>query len=593
MARDPGSSTTPLADLVGRHQGLVAILVSALVVRISGLTEWWLNPDEGIYYSILTRESFSGFWNEVASNAHPPLYYLLLRVLGTFTWDFLWFRVFTLVCGLVAVWVVWALARALVGRGAGRAVAGLVAGLTVAFAPGAVELSQVIRPYMLQVGLLGGALLFLLRYMDGARPTSEAGARTPPDRGASTWNLGAYAALVVLALLTHYSSALALAAFGLVVLHDGVAHGMDRPAWRRLFAVHAVPGLLIAIVYVTHLRGLMSSALADDALDGWLRPYMIASPEDAWLAFLGFQHLLAHSWLRAATALLVLAGVVISAFGRHVVPGAAGAADDPDPRRPAVLVCAGFFVAGVAAALGMYPLGSTRHSAWLLVFVVPMLGWIVAYALSRTGRSARLGIGALVVLVLAGGPIGSALGSDRAPWAPTDRVLRESELRQMVDVLDPSATPELIVMSAQTFYLLLPFYPGERERATESADGSLFHFPLGGRRVLVSEAWDFTAGPDPDGRSHLASALEKAARAFPELDLANKDRAVLLIGGWRPPLVDQLTSASAEGEDPFLVSRRSVRGLNAFLLDLPAFRNAFGGAFGEATGGPPATRPTP
>lgn len=534
------------ADWLARHQGLVAVLVAAAAVRAFGLTEWWLNPDEGIYYSIVTHESPGGFWEEVSSNAHPPLYYLFLRGLSTLTWDFLWLRAPALVFGVAFVAVAWAVARRLSGPGPGADVAGIVAALLVAFAPGMVELSQVIRPYTLQLTLLGGALLCLLRYLDDGGRAAIAG----------------YAGLVGLAVLTHYSSALALGAFGLLVLHDGVEHGFERPRWRVAFAVHAVPAVLLGAVYLFHLRELMGSALAADTLAGWLDPYMIDDPTDAWLAFVGFHHMIAYPWMRGAVVLLTAAAVVTSAVsGRGVT------------RRPAVLVTGGFLVAGAAAALGVYPLGSTRHSAWLVVLVAPAIGWLVARGLSLGGRRGWWALAGLALLLPLGTPLTSVLGAERAPWSPTDRVLRRSSLTQMIDLVDPSASPELIVMGSQTFYLLLPLYPTEREAAVQSPDGSLFHFALGQRRVLVAEEWDLGAGPDRRSPGHLVTVLERAAAAFPELALERAPRATLLAGGWRPPLIDQIAMANATS--PFVLSQRSVPGLNAFLLDLPALRVAY------------------
>ena len=538
----------------------MALMVGALAIRIVGISEWWLNPDEGIYYSLVTRARFAGFWEEVAANAHPPLYYLLLRGLGVLSWDFVWFRVLSLLFGVVAVGLVWVIARRLSNGGAAGTVAALTAGLLLAFSPGAVELSQVVRPYTLQMVVLGAALLSLLRYLDAS--ADQAASPDEAPAGIPVRELGWYVVFVLLALLTHYSSALALAAFGLVVLHDGAAHGTRRRAWRTVFAVHALPAVVLGVVYLTHLRTLMGSDLAEDALDGWLAPYMIGGLRDAWLAFLGFQHLIAVPWLRGVTAILTL-----GALGVSVVVG---------PRRPAVLLGSAFLVALVAAALGLYPLGSTRHSAWLLVFAVPVLGWGVGWALGRAGASGRLALVGLAVLLTLGGPLGAALGDARAPWAPSERVLRRANLAQMVDLLDPQATPELVVMSAQTFYLLLPFYPMEREQATEAADGSLFHFPWGRRQVLVSEAWDFTAGSDPDAPDHLAAILERAGRVFPELSLHERAQGVLLVGGWRPPLLDELVAA--DRRTPFIASQRSVAGLYAMLLDLPGLDRAFRGA---------------
>ena len=84
----------PSASTVERYGLLAALLlvVVGLVIRVVGTMEWWLNPDEGIYFSIATQPTLAGFWSEVATNAHPPLYYMILRAVGFLTTDFLWFR---------------------------------------------------------------------------------------------------------------------------------------------------------------------------------------------------------------------------------------------------------------------------------------------------------------------------------------------------------------------------------------------------------------------------------------------------------------------------------------------------------------------
>lgn len=541
-------------DRLGGRLILVAALLLALVPRVRGLGGWWLNPDEGIYYSILTRQAFAGFWAEVTANAHPPLYYLILRGLGYLTWDFVGLRAFSVVCGLGAVAAVWAAARELTrqeqGTGHGNptkrldlGVSGAIAGLLVALSPGAIEMSQVMRPYMLQLALLAGGLWLLLRY------------RRAPSRR----DLGWYILLVSLALLTHYSSVLALGVFAGLVAVDGVERGLGRREWRVLAAAHLVPAALVVALYFVHLRPLAASALADDALNGWLSFYMIDSPSGAWLSFLGYQSLVAIAWLRGPLALLLLAVPVVALARRD--------------RMPAAVTVGAFAVAIAAAAVDAYPLGSTRHSTWLIAFSAPVLGWLGSLVTRMAPKGALAVTAAVAALFVAGGPVGSALGADRAPWAPSDHVLTRANMGRMIDLVDRSAEPELLVMSAQTFYLLLPFFPGERELAVFSADSTLFHFPYGKRSVLVSKSWDFTAGPDPRVASHLARALARANRAFPELSLNARDEAELLVGGWRPPLVDELTSPGLS--EPVTAGERVVPGLFGFLLDLPGLRRAF------------------
>jgi dolichyl-phosphate-mannose-protein mannosyltransferase len=542
---------TPPHSFPTRFRDPIALLVAvsvALSMRLSGLSEWWLNPDEGIYYSILTRADFSGFWQEVVANAHPPLYYLLLRGLGVFTWDFFWFRMFSVGCGIVAVVAVWAIARELGGEGVRGSVAAFLSALLLALAPGAIDLSQVMRPYMLQLALLSGALLFLLRYRTDLR-----------------WRpLVGFSTLTSLALLTHYSSVLAYGVFGLLVLRHAVDPETDRTAWRRLAGAQVVPIGVIAALYFLHLRPLAGSALAGEALGGWLSPYMIDSVGDAWLSVLGFQHLLAGPWLRGPFALLLLASIGLSAYLREF--------------RVAVMVAGALLVALAAAALGAYPFGSTRHSAWLMTFLVPALGWSGATLLTiplgrwigvaTTSTQVRMvGAGAVMTMLLfaAGGPIGDLVGAPQAPWAPPDRVLRQGNLTQMIDALDPSSGPELMLMSAQTFYLLLPFYPEAREEARYSTDGTVSHFSYGDREVVVSTAWDFSMETGTPAPGDLGRFVTTALDAFPDLDLETRS-ATLLVGGWRPGFVDELRALAAD--EPFLRTSESVPGLFAFGLEM-------------------------
>ncbi|MEX2471377.1 MAG: glycosyltransferase family 39 protein [Gemmatimonadota bacterium] len=539
-------------DWLARHQGLVAVLVAGFVLRWDELGRWWLNPDEGTYYSILTRESVSGFWQEIAGHAHPPLYYLFLRIVGSVSWDFQWLRLPSVLLGLTATAVVWALARRLSGGGARGEVAGLVAGLFMALSPSLVEMSQVMRPYTLQLTLLSAALLFLLRYLD------EGGRR----------NLGVYLALAVLAVLTHYSSVLAVTAFGLIVAHDGLANGFARREWRVLALTHAFPAVALGLFYVVHLRDVMASELASEALTGWLAPYMIEGPESAWRAFLGFHRLLAEGWLRGATALLTLAllgsPVALMASSRASGRRKAGTAGR---FRPALLAGSALTIAIPLAALGIYPLGPTRHSAWMLPLVVPGLGWVVAHAVGGTDFRLHRAAGIVLLVVLAG-PIADV----HAPVPAPEHVVTRAGIAEFLDLIDPDAAHEPIVMSMQTYYLLLPFYVAERERSISSPDGRFFHFRLGERPVIVSEAWNLSAVGTRDG-DHLQVLLERAATAFPELGLDDAARVVFFTGGWRPSIIDEIRAAHARS--PFIVSQRSVPGLWAFLLDAPALRAAY------------------
>lgn len=534
--------THPLA-LLHRYGSLVALALVAAgaAVRIPGMMQWWLNPDEGIYYSTLTQPAFADFWMEVSENAHPPLYYLLLRGMGLFSWDFLWFRGAAFMCGVAGIWVFWLLGKELAGNDEGGTLAGLGSALIVAFAPGAIVLSQVMRPYTFQVLLLAGTLLCLLRYRE--RPSGRL--------------LGGYVVLLCLSLLTHYSSVLAAGVFGMGVLYMGWEGGTGRAAWRRLLLAHAVPALVLATLYVVHIRGLGDSALANDALNGWLAPYMVHSPGQGWLAFIGFQSLLAIRWFRGTLAVLTLVGLVASLL---------------TPRRlPLVLGGTALAVAWTAAALGVYPMGSTRHTAWLMVFLIPVAAFPAVFFASAARRTTVVAAATLVALLALGKPMGLLLGLERAPWAPTDHVLLRKDVARMLPALDPDGAPPVVLMSSSAYYLLIPFYTAEREAAIYSADRTLFHFSYGQRHMFVSTAWNFTSAMDGTGSAdHLPTVVQRLASDFPA-DFDMNQEVSLLVGGWRPSLVDELLETIKQ--NPSVGSLHYVPGLFAFDLDLGAYQS--------------------
>lgn len=536
----------------GRHGGMLAwgILGLGVVLRFAGITKWWLNPDEGIYYSVLTREEFTDFWAETIATAHPPLYFLLLRVVGSISVDFVWLRSPALLSGCVAVYLFFLVGREIGGTGARGWLTGLLSGLALAISPGAIALSQVIRPYMLLVALLAGGLYLLLRYM-----------RLP-----STRLLVGYTTCTSLAALLHYSSVFGLGVFGCLVLADAAQRGHTRPEWRRLLVAQAIPGLILAVLYFVHLRDFMNGALADHALNGWLSQFMIESPSGVWLSMVGFQSMVVGEAYAASAALLTL-----FAFGYAVWSRA---------WTPLVLGLAALLIAVAGAVLGSYPFGATRHIAWLFVFVVPVAAWSVAVMFTSGRRIQVLSLALFTGIAVGGERLGSFLGADESPQGVSERVLQTAHLDAMAEALNPRAEPTLVFMSTETYYLLSPLYTVERQTARMSRDGTLMHFVWGSRNMFVLPNWDFVSRPDQLGLpNHLFTAAQKAAEEFFDVPRSDGEPVLLLEGGWSYEGISDLIELSREFESFGTTS--SVPGLIALSLDMDAYARALTAASGQ------------
>jgi hypothetical protein len=479
---------------------MLGVVVLGLVLRLRGLFDYWLNPDEGIYYSTLTRASFQDFWAEVAANAHPPLYYLLLRGVGLLTWDFVWIRsVTSLLFGVAAVWLFWRVGRQLGGRGIAGVVAGLTAAGLLAVNGEAVALSQVLRPYMLLVAVLSFALHCLLTYR--SRPTGRA--------------LTGYVVLASLAVLTHYSAALALGVFTALIAYFKL-EGLEKTPWLRLVAGQLIPVAMLGLVYAFHMRGALASDLMGDALGagGWLDDWLVASPREAWNSLVAFQIFHAPSGYQARTAVLLVCAIVVSVASRD--------------RLVAVMAAAALSVALLASALGLHPFGPSRHNAWLIVFTIPALGWLASRIVTSGLRNGLLVTSLLAGVFVFGGSLERPLGGQRLRTiASEEKVISREELSPLVvRQLDPAAGPRLILMSDQTYNFLMPLYARERQEPTLSSDSTLFTFPYGTRHVVVTRAWDWS------GIEDVRVLVDHLDETLPSMAHHREASVLLVAGGW-------------------------------------------------------------
>lgn len=549
MKKHPRDSRNRQSTLLEKRGWLFALVITAIgfLLRLPGIFEWWLNPDEGIYLSMLTWKNTARFWAEMAGNAHPPLYYVVTRVLGLLTKDFVAIRSLSLLFGSAAIYAAWLAGREIASSERARSVTGLLSALLVAVSPGAIVMSQLIRPYMMQLTFLLLALYQLLRFR----------------RERHTSNLIWYCVLLSLALLTHYSSFLAFGVFGILILSDFITGKFGIRDIPRLIAAHVAPVLICVGLYIFHLRPhLIDSALAAEAFDGWLAPLMIHSIGDVWARLLGFMGYLLGAGLGGPAALMWLASVVLATKRRSW--------------SLLILNLAAFGIAVVAASLGQYPFGACRHSTWLIsLFVIP-LAWTLAQSLTSTYRAKTIVVALIALLALAGEPVGRLVGTTRTHTRPlNEQVLKRSDMARIRPVLTGANGPGVVLMSMQCYYLLLPFYVDEREAAEPSSDGSFFLFQWASRDVIVVRSWGFSARPDDFGKpNHLYTFVKNVDRLMPQLELGKQHDVLMLFGGWSHETSQLLLRAdqSLPPDTRLITSHNHVPGLTALVMDIARYR---------------------
>ncbi len=507
---------------------LLALLLWAAVLRVHDWGVHWVNADEGIYWAIATADAERAA-AMIRSNAHPPLYYWFLRMVRGVGYGVEAMRGVSLAAGLLLPVLVFLLGR----RWAGPA-AGVFAALLVVNAPGAVGLSQVMRPYALHFVLLALGMLFLFRFLDAGRLGDVAG-------------LGASWAV---AMLVHYSTFLVLAGTCAYVGWLALARQVERVRWGTLAPVFAGLAGLAFWLYLTHIAPfLVDSALQAQARDGWLRPRFADGPLAALQSYAALPVYLFGEPVHHAIPWLVPAAVLLP-------PAAAR-------RRPALLALAMLAGAVALSLLGLYPFGPGRHSNYLVVAMAPAAGAALV-GLLRSPRSGLVLLG-MTSLVLA------VIGAVDRDVGIHELTVRRADVSAVVKRLREQSRPgDLVLMDLQTHSLLIPAFAEPPDPIDLDAKVPVSGFESAGRAYAFLHQWVFRQEP---ARDDLADLLEALATDQPDTLWDPSVRPAWLVqGGWGAPLAVQLPEALPDGRNP--CADRFVRpGLAICRLDPDAYRD--------------------
>ena len=422
-----------------------------------------------------------------------------------------WLRLPSLCFGALAVLGVYR-----VGRRAFGATTGLVAAALLAVAPGEIALSQLVRQYTLQHALLAFALAALLGFLATGR---RAG-------------LAAYSLLLGAALLTHYGTALLLAAILLWLAGLAAAGRIDRPAWIPL-ALAQLPLLaLLAALYGLHFRGHLAGSAPSAETGSWVASFFPATPAGLWSGCVGVSRYLFGARHGAAATVALGLGLAVALRGSN--------------RRYAALALCALAVAGALALSGRYPFGETRQASWLFALLVPLVAEGVRFALAGPGARRVLGAAFLLALALFPELADRALGVAGVPSSGQLELEQVAGRDEVLGLAEPLRSLRergaLVLTDRQTHAFLYPFFRDARRR-DRSAEGLPYRdFAWGPAEIVVSRAWKLRdGGRRRDSGDHVVGLWRSAVAA----GAAPAGREVwLVVGGW-PPLPIQRIDALA------------------------------------------------
>jgi predicted membrane-bound mannosyltransferase len=125
---------------------VVWILVIGMFIRIWGLWNYAFSPDEVMLASVAIGDSLHDVWSALRDQTNAPLMYGILYGLIKISPDELMLRCISLLPGAGLILVFFLLGRRISGMASGVTMAYLAA-----FSCGAIQISQVVRPYSLLV----------------------------------------------------------------------------------------------------------------------------------------------------------------------------------------------------------------------------------------------------------------------------------------------------------------------------------------------------------------------------------------------------------------------------------------------------------
>ena len=328
---------------------------AGIFVRIWGLWNYAFSPDEVMLSCVAAADSFSALWEGIKVQTNSPLMYGILHLLIMFSKNELLLRCISLIPGAGLIFIFYFL---------GKKISGTVSGVTMAclcaFGYGAVQISQVVRPYSMLLFFLSGALYFFAACLE--KPAKK--------------YLYGYSFCMLLATATHYSAVIYFAAIGCVWLIRSIIKKKMSAEYRGVIMAHFPPLALFCLLYFFHISHHLGGGGAYGAIkETYLAPLF---PQ----TFSGFikntADLFGYLYFPPAAILFMILSILgIIALWRTF-------------RRPlAAAIVLTFTVTIVFTILKLFPFGGSRHSIYLFPMVCLLVGASIQYGFDLVRQQAE------------------------------------------------------------------------------------------------------------------------------------------------------------------------------------------------------------
>jgi len=490
------------------HSNLSAMLVltAALLIRLRAASGTFLNPDEALHYLLANQSSWRLAYNASLTNAHPPLLTLVLflwRSVGTSEFVL---RLPSVIAGTAFCWIFFKWLTRMLGP-----VTGFIGLILVSFLPPMIALSAEVRQYALLLFFVVSAAYLLERAL--------------AENSAAMMLLSAVS--LGLAILSRYSAILFAAAIGLYSLHRVIVRPPSAQVQAAWVMGQAGALGLIASLYVSHISKLKGDYAAG-TINGWLANSFFRPGHDNPLLFViartggVFQYVFGQLAVGDVAFLAFIAGIVLLWRDNVTPEGSTVTA-----RQVCALLVLPFVVAAGASIARMYPYGGTRHSAFLIMFALAGVSFLLAKLVKQ--RITR-GI-ALAILIVA---VCTVFGKPHRPYTLREDQSRTQMVRALGFIHVQIPQSDLIFVDYQT-RLLLGYYLCPLQPVPFSAPvGSQEEFQCNGYHIVAPgpDLYIFTA-------ENFVSRWDQLLQSVP----LKSDQSVWVIqAGWEVALAHDLHS---------------------------------------------------
>ncbi|MHC4876157.1 MAG: hypothetical protein ACYTGL_06630 [Planctomycetota bacterium] len=373
---DESLSETP-SRLSPRSSWILACLIVAagIVFRVPLLDRFYLDFDEAMHFEVALESTAAETIAASQIHTHPPLVFLGYHFWLPFAESESALRVPSLVLGCVAQLLAFAWLSSLMGRKA--ALGGLI---FMTFSMPVIHLSAQMRGYTFLWCLVFAALIFYSKFM----------------RSEKVLDLSLHTGLLILCLQTHYSCAWLILTLGIC----GLIRVAGRTLQRRTVVWWCGSQIVLLFVcvatYFLHIARFIDTQTQANMWDFWLLGLEADGTLQSEVRIIAVQGMRFCRFVGGPFWPLLLIAVpsgvlILASRARELFRSEFQAAE------AAVLVIGPFVIAALLLGLRVYPLGPTRHSLWLLPFVVLPIGAVAGRLMERWPR---FGTTALTVLAL-------------------------------------------------------------------------------------------------------------------------------------------------------------------------------------------------